>query len=1220
MADSALAAAQLSGKGMDGSFASNLLGVLATASGRLLRRSGLNRIGRSLLATNGVDGCASYPAAELQSTLAAMAASSGQTATPATGPVSVGQSGLYYTVANLMGHSYATTAIAAGADMEPVGASGSTMKAVDYSAANAVLQFDGPLAGACALSSTGDDGGGINTGVGSSGRRRSLSQSAGSNNTCSDSVVAVQLFYYESAAGFLSPSSSSDGRRRLHTGATALASDDVQLLSAAVEFAVSPHQAALPCAAGSGKCAAILSIPVPLAYQAESGWQLACVKLECGQAFAGTQAAGSFYLSGNASDTAAECTLTETGVYALAGVRTTSLQDAPPSSPSPSPSSSPSPAPAYNDTCSNYPDALMQRDAVAVATAMATSATGGQLSAALEGVRGVYITAANLLGQAYAGTQIAAGSTTKPSGADGSMNNTSVAVVNSSTNAVLQFSGPLAGQCDEFDIGNDDLSSRRRLVLDLSSSSSSNSLACSNKAVAVTMIFYGRADGFLTEVGFSGSRRRLKAATDEAVPAGVFQLLSGAVEFSAGAAADLPCAGGKGSCTALLRIPLSDKEYSPEDGWQVGCIKLECGEASAGRVASDGFYPSSTSSAGFVDCVVSNAGVYASASFPSLPETPKPSPSPSSSPSPVPAYNDTCSNYPDALMQRHAVAVATAMATSATGGQLSAALEGVRGVYITAANLLGQAYAGTQIAAGSTTKTSGADGSMNITSIAVVNSSTNAVLQFSGPLAGQCDEIDIGNEDLSSRRRLVLDSSSSSSSNSLACSNEAVAVTMIFYGRADGFLTEVGFSGSRRRLKAATDEAVPAGVFQLLSGAVEFSAGAAADLPCAGSKGNCTALLRIPLFDKEYSPEDGWQVGCLKLECGEASAGRVASDGFYPSSTSSAGFVDCVVSQAGMYALAGVPSLPQTPNPSPSPQSSPTPSPTPSPSPKTSPAASPTPSPSPSSSPNQSPSPSPAPQGGTPEVNETSPDIAAVVLAIQFPIDFNTLMSNDTAVAVFKAGIISGVAAAARVPEEWVIVKALRAGSVIADVMINLPLKSYTGTEAAAVVNAVIGVPDKVFDQLKRDFNITGSITATAVSVPTNDGGRVNEGKPVRLGVGIGVGLGVGLVLLATVAVYTIRKKRTAGTTDVPQSAEAYQLASEPGPDDSSTAAALGDGSIPAAVTTLAMADKPEGTTGVITRSAASVAKANSGKGRGKKATRPAREDPELVMSEGTQI
>jgi hypothetical protein len=230
--------------------------------------------------------------------------------------------------------------------------------------------------------------------------------------------------------------------------------------------------------------------------------------------------------------------------------------------------------------------------------------------------------------------------------------------------------------------------------------------------------------------------------------------------------------------------------------------------------------------------------------------------------------------------------------------------------------------------------------------------------------------------------------------------------------------------------------------------------------------------------------------------------------------------------------------------------------------------------------------------------------------------NYTTLTSNTTALTAFKAAIVTSVAAAAKVQEEWVVVKGLRAGSVIADVEINLPSESYSSAQVAAVADAIVGSPDTVFEQLKREFGIAGSINAMLMSSP-KDVNAGEDGRSVSLGVGIGLGLGGGLILVAALAMYIIQKKKVA-TAAVAQGGEAYQLAA--GPEAANIVANKGQ----AAGSTLPVAGlavgEGEGTSGVVTRGAASEAKA-SGRGRGKKSAKSPRGDPEL-LSEGatTQI
>jgi hypothetical protein len=128
---------------------------------------------------------------------------------------------------------------------------------------------------------------------------------------------------------------------------------------------------------------------------------------------------------------------------------------------------------------------------------------------------------------------------------------------------------------------------------------------------------------------------------------------------------------------------------------------------------------------------------------------------------------------------------------------------------------------------------------------------------------------------------------------------------------------------------------------------------------------------------------------------------------------------------------------------------------------------------------------------------------------------------------MFTAQVVRSVAAAAQVPDSWVLVSNLRAGSVVADVSIQHP--PGTSSETLAASGAVItSDPDSVFQSVKVAFNISAPVRAvvTAVQQPSSAGKPSSAGQP-SVGIGKAVGAAVGgLVVLAAAAAATLWARR----------------------------------------------------------------------------------------------
>lgn len=218
-----------------------------------------NRRGRQLAQTTSTT--SSTTNAEVQSTMKALASLLAASATPATGYLSSGSSGLYLSVANLLGSTYGAEPVAVG---EVVTSSGSNKVALPSAVQNVVVQMLSSLTGNC-------------------------SDESGSVTACADSIVSVVLQYYADPTVVIDVSlvdSSSTASRRLLDAAvlnnstdTATQLQDLELISGAVVVSVdgAPTEGGLlPCDNSTvvdssnsstnsslpGPCGALVTIPV----------------------------------------------------------------------------------------------------------------------------------------------------------------------------------------------------------------------------------------------------------------------------------------------------------------------------------------------------------------------------------------------------------------------------------------------------------------------------------------------------------------------------------------------------------------------------------------------------------------------------------------------------------------------------------------------------------------------------------------------------------------------------------------------------------------------------------------------------------------------------------------------------------------------------------------------------------------------------------------------
>ena len=332
--DNAIAAAKLGGTGVSGSYASNVLSLVATASSG---RGGNNnkQKGRHLLeepaaaaGTANTSG-SSLPAAavSLLGTLSGLAGLLSPSATPATGPSSAGDKGLYVTVANLVGNNLEQQVIAAGSVMGPPSSGSSSsgdssmLVANATAAANVRLAFSGAFAGRCASDVT------------ASGGQEEGGTAAGATSAlCADGIVAVRLFYIGDAAVFLgegyssNETSSGSSSRRSLLAPVPVAGPDLELLSGSVYIKVGDQQQ-LPCDnSSSSNCSASVIIPLTSGFTPGDP-QVQCLLLEGGTVFRGvtladgvvTEAAGP--ASEDPAVSVAKCRVTRSGTYAVGRVQ-----------------------------------------------------------------------------------------------------------------------------------------------------------------------------------------------------------------------------------------------------------------------------------------------------------------------------------------------------------------------------------------------------------------------------------------------------------------------------------------------------------------------------------------------------------------------------------------------------------------------------------------------------------------------------------------------------------------------------------------------------------------------------------------------------------------------------------------------------------------------------------------------------------------------------------
>ena len=219
-----------------------------------------------------------------------------------------------------MGSNIQQQLVAAGSSMgQPPSTSGtggdsSMLVAVPTAAANVKLSFTGAFVGPCANDAADTEAAGVARG-------------GAPSTLCPEGVVSVRLLYLADASVFLAANTSSSGRRHL-LAPVAVSASDLELLSGSVQLAVGDQQQ-LPCdSSSSSSCSASLSIPLSSTVIAGDP-QVQCLLLEGGVAYRGG-AAGDGVVTAAVGAAVADCTVRQSGTYAVGRVR--SLTVPPPAS------------------------------------------------------------------------------------------------------------------------------------------------------------------------------------------------------------------------------------------------------------------------------------------------------------------------------------------------------------------------------------------------------------------------------------------------------------------------------------------------------------------------------------------------------------------------------------------------------------------------------------------------------------------------------------------------------------------------------------------------------------------------------------------------------------------------------------------------------------------------------------------------------------------------
>jgi hypothetical protein len=160
-------------------------------------------------------------------------------------------------------------------------------------------------------------------------------------------------------------------------------------------------------------------------------------------------------------------------------------------------------------------------------------------------------------------------------------------------------------------------------------------------------------------------------------------------------------------------------------------------------------------------------------------------------------------------------------------------------------------------------------------------------------------------------------------------------------------------------------------------------------------------------------------------------------------------------------------------------------------------------------------------------------ELIEVPVTLRLPLDASQL-SNATFVEQLSKDIVAVMANALAVPETWVKLLRLRAGSIVADIVVAVPSGSASSVLQQALVTLRVS-PDSMLAALKQQYNITEPLTVETAGLPEGSygpevstaGGLSDRDKRVLAGVLVGVG-GI-FILSALLVAWLWRRRRAAG-------------------------------------------------------------------------------------------
>lgn len=154
-------------------------------------------------------------------------------------------------------------------------------------------------------------------------------------------------------------------------------------------------------------------------------------------------------------------------------------------------------------------------------------------------------------------------------------------------------------------------------------------------------------------------------------------------------------------------------------------------------------------------------------------------------------------------------------------------------------------------------------------------------------------------------------------------------------------------------------------------------------------------------------------------------------------------------------------------------------------------------------------------------------------VTLRLPLD-PAQLANTTFVAQLTKDIAAVMANALAVPETWVKVLRLRAGSIVADIVVAVPSGSASSVLQQALVTLRVS-PDTMLAALKQQYNITQPLTVETAGLPEGSytpgpevsimGGLSDRDKRVLAGVLVGVG---GIFILSAILVAWLWRRRRA--------------------------------------------------------------------------------------------